>query len=86
MDARLLESANVRPVRVSTGALMKGRVLAVHRDGRHRFSKQPQMFRLPLGVEGDAHAGATVKHRSRVAHDPTQPNPGAVTDPRRTPS
>jgi MOSC domain-containing protein YiiM len=27
-----------------------------------------------LGVEGDAHAGATVKHRSRVARDPTTPN------------
>lgn len=27
-----------------------------------------------LGVEGDAHAGITVKHRSRVARDPTQPN------------
>ena len=27
-----------------------------------------------LGVEGDAHAGVTVKHRSRVARDPTQPN------------
>jgi MOSC domain-containing protein YiiM len=27
-----------------------------------------------LGVEGDAHAGATVKHRSRVAKDPTSPN------------
>lgn len=27
-----------------------------------------------LGVEGDAHCGATVKHRSRVARDPTQPN------------
>ena len=27
-----------------------------------------------LGVEGDAHAGTTVKHRSRVAKDPTQPN------------
>jgi MOSC domain-containing protein YiiM len=27
-----------------------------------------------LGVEGDAHAGATVKHRSRVARDPTEPN------------
>jgi MOSC domain-containing protein YiiM len=26
------------------------------------------------GVEGDAHAGATVKHRSRVARDPAQPN------------
>ena len=27
-----------------------------------------------LGVEGDAHAGATVKHRSRVRQDPTAPN------------
>jgi MOSC domain-containing protein YiiM len=27
-----------------------------------------------LGVEGDAHAGTTVKHRSRVKRDPTQPN------------
>ena len=27
-----------------------------------------------LGVEDDAHMGTTVKHRSRVAQDPTQPN------------
>ncbi|OLP62355.1 molybdenum cofactor biosysynthesis protein [Xaviernesmea oryzae] len=27
-----------------------------------------------FGVRGDAHAGVTVKHRSRVAVDPTQPN------------
>ena len=27
-----------------------------------------------LGVEGDAHLGETVQHRSRVARDPTQPN------------
>jgi MOSC domain-containing protein YiiM len=27
-----------------------------------------------LGVEGDAHAGTTVKHRHRVKLDPTQPN------------
>lgn len=27
-----------------------------------------------LGVDGDAHAGVTVQHRSRVARDPTQPN------------
>lgn len=27
-----------------------------------------------LGVEGDSHAGTTVKHRSRVRADPTQPN------------
>jgi len=27
-----------------------------------------------LGVEGDAHLGGTVKHRSRMARDPSQPN------------
>jgi MOSC domain-containing protein YiiM len=27
-----------------------------------------------LGVEGDAHQGVMVKHRSRVARDPRQPN------------
>lgn len=27
-----------------------------------------------LGVEGDAHAGTTVQHRSRMVQDPTQPN------------
>jgi MOSC domain-containing protein YiiM len=43
----------------------------------HRFSKEPQdSVRLltGLGVEGDAHLGVTVRHRSRVAADPTQPN------------
>ncbi|MEP6814014.1 MAG: MOSC domain-containing protein [Marmoricola sp.] len=50
---------------------------AVHRDAEHRFSKVPvQEIRLlaGLGVEGDAHSGVTVQHRSRVARDPTQPN------------
>ena len=27
-----------------------------------------------VGVEGDAHLGATIQHRSRVARDPSQPN------------
>lgn len=52
-------------------------VLSVHRDAEHRFSKVPcdQITVIQgLGVEGDAHAGKTVKHRSRVAVDPTQPN------------
>lgn len=43
----------------------------------HSFSKQIiDSFRLieGIGVENDAHAGITVKHRSRVAIDPTQPN------------
>lgn len=54
-----------------------GCVIAVSRDAGHAFSKPPEpTIRLlaGLGVEGDAHCGATVKHRSRVAADPTQPN------------
>lgn len=31
-------------------------------------------MRAGLGVEGDAHSGTTVQHRSRVARDPSQPN------------
>ncbi len=52
-------------------------VVCVARDGTHRFSKQPVpaiTLLAGLGVEGDAHAGVTVKHRSRVAKDPTVPN------------
>lgn len=52
-------------------------VTAVSRSARHSFSKPTQLvIRLiaGLGVEGDAHMGETVKHRSRVARDPTQPN------------
>lgn len=52
-------------------------VFSVSRDDRHRFSK-PTTNRITLveglGVEGDAHAGTTVQHRSRVARDPTRPN------------
>ena len=56
---------------------MSARVVAVNRSGSHRMSK-PSCERIRLlaglGVEGDAHMGTTVKHRSRVARDPTQPN------------
>ena len=43
----------------------------------HRFSKEtvPAISLVAgLGVDGDAHMGSTVKHRSRVAKDPNQPN------------
>jgi MOSC domain-containing protein YiiM len=52
-------------------------VTAVSCNARHAVSKANQdAIRLlaGLGVDGDAHMGATVKHRSRVARDPTQPN------------
>jgi len=56
---------------------MIGRVIAVAKDGSHRFSKLvvPEIAVIAgLGVDGDAHQGVTVKHRSRVKADPTQPN------------
>ncbi len=56
---------------------MEGVVVAVCRSASHSFSKEPcESIRLleGLGVEGDAHLGATVKHRSRVAKDPEVPN------------
>jgi MOSC domain-containing protein YiiM len=56
---------------------MEGRVVAVSRSATHSFSK-PNVDRIRLlaglGVEGDAHLGATVKHRSRVAADASKPN------------
>lgn len=56
---------------------MSGTVTAVSSSGRYSFTKPNRdSVRLlaGLGVEGDVHAGVTVKHRSRVAQDPTQPN------------
>ena len=52
-------------------------VTAVTCGATHRFSKAKRnSIRLleGLGVEGDAHMGQTVQHRSRVARDPGQPN------------
>ena len=56
---------------------MSGSVIAVSLSETHTFAKLNQhRIRLltGLGVEGDSHLGKTVKHRSRVAVDPTQPN------------
>jgi MOSC domain-containing protein YiiM len=56
---------------------MDGIVAAVSLDPRHSLKKtNAECIRLlaGLGVEGDAHQGATVRHRSRVARDPTAPN------------
>lgn len=56
---------------------MPPRVVAVCRSAGHGFSKpvvESIELRVGHGVVGDAHGGATVKHRSRVARDPSQPN------------
>lgn len=52
-------------------------VEAVHLNSDHGFSKATTAsieLLAGLGVVGDAHCGATVRHRSRVAVDPLQPN------------
>jgi MOSC domain-containing protein YiiM len=54
-----------------------GSVASVSRSGRHTLSKPSEgsiKLLAGLGVEGDAHAGDKVRHRSRVARDPNQPN------------
>lgn len=54
-----------------------GSVVALCKSASHSMSKantEEITLLAGLGVEGDAHAGATVKHRSRVRRDPAQPN------------
>jgi MOSC domain-containing protein YiiM len=56
---------------------MSGYVVAVSRSASHSFSKQNAAgIRLleGSGVEGDAHRGTTVKHRSRLKRSPHAPN------------
>ncbi|QEV07416.1 MOSC domain-containing protein [Streptomyces prasinus] len=56
---------------------MRGTVTAVSSNGTYSFTKPNRddiTLLAGLGVEGDVHAGVTVKHRSRVAQDPTRPN------------
>ncbi|NYV78808.1 MOSC domain-containing protein [Streptomyces sp. UH6] len=56
---------------------MDATVVAVSRNEEYSFTKPNQesvTLLAGLGVEGDVHAGVTVKHRSRVAADPTRPN------------
>jgi len=54
-----------------------GVVVALSASAGHTMSKQCRaalVLVAGLGVLGDAHAGERVKHRSRVARDPSQPN------------
>lgn len=56
---------------------MSAIVVAVASSATHTLTKPtaPSIRLLVgLGVAGDAHMGEKVKHRSRVARDPTQPN------------
>jgi hypothetical protein len=67
------EQSDHRPAAEAADA----RVVSVSRDTTHKFSKvicKSITLLAGLGVEGDAHMGVTVKHRSRVRRDPSQPN------------
>jgi len=57
--------------------MTQGKVVALSKSGSHTFNKyncDGLTLLAGLGVEGDAHMGKTVKHRSRVKKDPTTPN------------
>jgi len=56
---------------------MNPTIIAVSRSGTHSFTKPTTAsirLAVGLGVEGDAHMGEKVKHRSRVRKDPNAPN------------
>lgn len=56
---------------------MIGSVAHLHRSESHSFSKHhvdELVLIAGMGVEGDAHCGATIKHRGRVKADATRPN------------
>ena len=62
---------------MSAMGIDQGLVLALACDDTHRFSKRIAGvidLLAGLGVRRDVHEGVTVRHRSRVAADPTQPN------------
>ena len=66
------------PARASEASTVtSGIVVAVSLSEEHALSKVPReriALVAGLGVEGDAHFGTTVQHRSRVARDPRAPN------------
>lgn len=63
----------MRAMSTQTSSCVQG----VYISAEHSFSKQPVSgieLLAGLGVMGDCHMGAQVRHRSRVAADPGQPN------------
>ena len=57
--------------------LLRGSVVAVAIDAKHRFSKTPRLSVILTtghGVEGDAHYGQFVRHRYLARRKPRAPN------------
>ncbi len=60
-----------------TAESLAGTVAGVFSSATHSMAKSARdeiELATGLGVKGDAHSGALVKHRSRVRKDPSQPN------------
>ena len=56
---------------------MTGRVTAVSSNGTYAFSKPTRAsvtLLAGLGVEGDVHAGGTIRHQFRMTYEPDLPN------------
>jgi MOSC domain-containing protein YiiM len=56
---------------------LTGLVTSLHCDSGHHFSKPAvtdAVFLAGIGIEGDAHAGATTQHLSRQKKDASRPN------------
>src|SRR5262249_52387442 len=76
-DIRDVGKMPIRSKHLAMEQDVDARVIAVARDGEHRFSKQvvPEIRILAgLGVEGEAHMVVKVQHRSGVEVNQTQPN------------
>jgi MOSC domain len=72
-----MQQDHIADDQIADDQIADGYVAGVCASPGHGFSKQPAgSIRLIAGegVEGDAHRGVTVKHRSRVAVDATQAN------------
>jgi MOSC domain-containing protein YiiM len=57
--------------------MINASVVSVSRDDFHRFSKpvvEQIVLLAGLGIDGDAHCGATTQHRYLVERDPTRAN------------
>jgi MOSC domain-containing protein YiiM len=73
---RLLVPRGGRRAELRRGSLTPV-VEAVSRSARHgprKANADAIALVEGVGVEGDAHAGPTIQHRSRVRRDPTEPN------------
>ena len=74
---QLSQAKKVQSNLLKIRALIRMKIIAVHCDDRHQFSKPPRLsIRLLAGhgIEGDAHAGRYIQHRYQARRTPEMPN------------